>query len=67
MTIKNIALRTIEILPETANWADIEDRVCFLAAIVRGLDDIRAGRVLPHADVKRSLGQWLLKLSEFTP
>jgi predicted transcriptional regulator len=63
MTTKDIALQTIERLPSTATWADIEERVRFLAAIDRGLDDIRAGRVIPHADVKRSLGQWLSKLS----
>lgn len=63
MTTKDIAIQTIERLPNTATWADIEERVRFLAAIDRGLDDIRSGRVIPHADIKRSLGKWLSKLS----
>lgn len=63
MTTKDIALKTIERLPDSATWADIEERVRFLAAIDKGLDDIRAGRVIPHKEVKRSLEKWLSKSS----
>ena len=43
------------------SWADIEERIRFLAAIDRGLDDIKSGKVVPHEEVKDSLKKWLSK------
>ena len=59
MTTRDLALKSIGDLPESATWADIEERVRFLAGIDRGLEDIKAGRVIPHEDVKASLEKWL--------
>ena len=59
MTTKDMALKTIQVLPDSATWADIEDRIRFLAGIDRGLEDIKAGRVIPHEKVKQSLQKWL--------
>ena len=59
MTTKERAIKTIQELPDSVSWADIEERIRFLAAIDKGLDDIRAGRVIPHDEVKESLKQWL--------
>lgn len=59
MTKKDIAIKTLQTLPDSASWADIEERIRFLAAIDRGFEDIKAGKVIPHEDVKASLGQWL--------
>jgi predicted transcriptional regulator len=61
MTSKEKAIKTLQELPDTVTWADIEERIRFLAAIERGMDDIRAGRVVPHQEVKESLKQWLSK------
>ena len=59
MTTKDMALKTIQVLPDSATWADIEDRIRFLAGIDRGLEDIKAGRVIPYEKVKQSLQKWL--------
>jgi predicted transcriptional regulator len=59
MTSKQIAIKTIQEMPDSATWNDIEERIRFLAAIEEGLEDIKAGRVIPHQDVKESLKQWL--------
>ena len=59
MTRKEIAIKTIQDLPDSASWADIEERIRFLAGIDRGLADIKAGRVVPHRQVKESLKKWL--------
>ncbi len=59
MTSKEIAIKTIRELPDSATWADIEERIRFLSAIDRGLADIKAGRVIPHDEVKESLKKWL--------
>ena len=61
MTTKEIAIKTIQELPDSVCWADIEERIRFLAAIDKGMDDIKAGRVIPHQEVKESLKQWLSK------
>jgi predicted transcriptional regulator len=61
MTTKEKAIKTLQELPDTVSWADIEERIRFLAAIERGMDDIKAGRVVPHQEVKESLKQWLSK------
>jgi len=59
MTSKDLAIKTIQELPDSATWEDIEERVRFLAAIDKGLADVRAGRVVPHDEVKESLREWL--------
>lgn len=59
MTTKEIAVKTIQELPDSVSWADIEERIRFIAAIDKGMDDIKAGRVIPHQEVKESLKQWL--------
>jgi predicted transcriptional regulator len=61
MTSKEIAIKIIRDLPDSATWDDIEERIRFLAAIDKGLTDIKAGRVVPHEEVKESLGKWLSK------
>jgi predicted transcriptional regulator len=61
MTKKDIAIKTIQTLPDSATWADIEERIRFVAAIDRGLEDIKAGKLVPHEQVKESLGTWLSK------
>ncbi len=61
MTKKEIAIKIIRDLPDSATWADIEERIRFLAAIDEGLTDIKAGRVVPHKEVKESLRKWLSK------
>jgi predicted transcriptional regulator len=43
----------------SANWEEIEERVRSLAGIEKGLADIKAGRVVPHEEVKESLKEWL--------
>jgi predicted transcriptional regulator len=59
MTTKEIAVKSIAELPDSATWEDIEERVRFLAAVDRGLEDIRQGKLIPHAEVKASLAKWL--------
>ena len=59
MTSKEIAIKSIQELPDSVTWADIEERIRFLAAIDRGLADIKSGKIVPHDEVKESLKKWL--------
>jgi len=52
-----MATKTIQELPDSARWEDIEERVRFLSGIDKGLADIKAGRVVVHEAVKESLKQ----------
>jgi predicted transcriptional regulator len=61
MTSKEMAIKTIQDLPDSVSWADIEERIHFLSAIDKGLDDIKSGKVVPHEEVKESLKKWLSK------
>ena len=59
MTSKEIAIKIIQDLPDSVTWADIEERIRFVAAIDRGLADIKSGKIVPHKEVKESLKKWL--------
>jgi predicted transcriptional regulator len=61
MTNKEMAIKTIQELPDSVSWADIEERIRFLAGIDKGLADIKSGRIVPHREVKESLKKWLSK------
>jgi predicted transcriptional regulator len=61
MTMKEVALKTIEELPESASWEEIEETVRFVAAIEKGFEQIDKGRVIPHEQVKKNLESWLAK------
>jgi predicted transcriptional regulator len=61
MSDKQLALDSIERLPENASLDVIAERVEFLAAIRKGLDQIELGETVPHEEVKRQLATWLSK------
>jgi hypothetical protein len=61
MSEKQLALNSIERLPEDASLDDIAERMEFLAAIRKGLDQIERGETIPHEEVKRQLAAWLSK------
>jgi predicted transcriptional regulator len=59
MTTKEIAIRTIEQLPENASWEDIQERINFLAGVRKGLKELDEGRGIPHDHVKEEFAEWL--------
>ena len=59
MSEKQLALDSIERLPEDASLDVIAERMEFLAAIRKGLDQIERGETIPHEEVKRQLAAWL--------
>ncbi len=61
MSDKQLALDSIERLPENASLDVIADRLEFLAAVRKGLDQIGRGETIPHEEVKRQLATWLSK------
>jgi len=59
MTQKELVLDAISELPDEASLDDIAERVEFLAAIRKGLDQLDRGESIPHEEIKRQLATWL--------
>lgn len=59
MTSKEIALKTIEQLPENASWDDIQERINFVVAVRKGLSELDEGKGIPHDRVKEEFAEWL--------
>jgi hypothetical protein len=61
MSDKQLALESIQRLPEDASLDAIAERLEFLAAIRKGLNQIERGETVSHEEVKRQLAAWLTK------
>jgi predicted transcriptional regulator len=59
MTTKEIALKTIQQLPEDASWEDVQERISFVAAIRKGLAELDEGKGIPHDKMKEEFSEWL--------
>ena len=61
MTTKEIALRTIEQLPEDASWEDIQERINFVAGVRKGLRELDEGKGISHEKIKEEFAEWITK------
>jgi predicted transcriptional regulator len=61
MSDKQLALDSIQRLPDDASLDAITERLEFLAGIRKGLDQIERGETVSHEEVKRQLATWLTK------
>jgi len=59
MTEKEIVLETIRALPDDCSLEEIAERIEFMAAVQKGLDQLDRGDGIPHDEVKRQLASWL--------
>lgn len=59
MTDKEIVLETIQALPGDSSLVEIAERIAFMAAVHKGLDQLDSGDGIPHDEVKRQLASWL--------
>jgi predicted transcriptional regulator len=59
MTEKEIVLATIQALPDDCSLEEIAERVEFMAAVQKGLDQLDKGEGIPHEELKRQLASWL--------
>jgi predicted transcriptional regulator len=61
MTEEEIVLETIRTLPDDCSLEEIAERIEFMAAVQKGLDQLDRGEDIPHEEVKRQLASWLTK------
>ena len=59
MTQKRLVLETISELPDEVSLDEIAERIEFLAAVQKGIDQLDRGEGIPHEEVKRQLATWL--------
>ncbi len=59
MTEKEIVLETIRALPDNSSIDEIVERIEFLAAVQKGLDQLDRGEGIPHEEIKKQLAAWL--------
>ena len=59
LTEKEIVLETIRALPDDCSLEDIAERIEFMAAIQKGLDQLDRGEGIPHDEIKKQLASWL--------
>ncbi len=59
MTEKEMVLKTVRELPDDCSIDEIADRIEFLAAVQKGLDQLDRGEGLPHEEIKRQLASWI--------
>jgi len=58
MTEKEIVLKAIRALPDDCSL-EVAERIKFMAAVQKGLDQLDRGEGIPHDEVKRQLASWL--------
>ena len=60
MTEKDIVLQTIRALPDDCTLDEIAERIKFMAAVQKGLDEVDRGQSIPHEEIKKQLASWLI-------
>jgi len=58
MSVKEIARKTIEDLPEDADWEEVIERITLNSAISRGLAELDAGKGIPVETIESELKEW---------
>lgn len=59
MTTKEIAIQSIQDLPEDATWEDIQERINFIAGVRKGLRELDEGKGTPHEQIREEFREWL--------
>ncbi|MEK6281091.1 MAG: hypothetical protein AABN95_12125 [Acidobacteriota bacterium] len=60
MTEKEMVLEVLRELPDDCSIDEIADRIEFLAATQKGLDQLDRGEGIPHEEIKKQLASWLI-------
>jgi len=59
MKDKQVAIETINNLPENASMEQIAEDLQIMAGIRKAKDDVKAGRVKSHAEVETLFETWI--------
>jgi hypothetical protein len=59
MSTKEIAIKSIQDLPEDATWEQIQERINFVAGVRKGFFELDEGKGISHERVKDEITKWL--------
>jgi len=59
MSTKEIAIESIQDLPEDATWEQIQERINFVAGVRKGFSELDEGKGISHERVKDEITKWL--------
>lgn len=59
MTVKEIAKKVIDTLPDEANMDEIIHALYIRAKFDHGIRQIEAGKGIPHEEAKKRMRKWL--------
>jgi hypothetical protein len=59
MTTKELAIQTINRLPDSADWTQIEERIHFAAGLRKELYELDHGEGIAHSVVKEEFAEWI--------
>jgi len=59
MRTKEIAIQTIEKLPDDTTWDEIQERIDFIVGVRQGLRELDEGKGVSHQRVKEEFAEWL--------
>lgn len=58
-SVKEMARKLVEKLPDDATWELLLYRVCVSANVAKGLQEIEDGKGIPNEQVFREMEEWL--------
>ena len=58
MTAKELAIHSLEDLPENATWDDVQERINFMAGVRKALQELDAGKGVSHQSVREESARW---------
>ncbi len=59
MSTKELAIKTIEDLPESATWEDIEEKIRFISGVEKGMNSLDEGKGFPIDEVEAMIEEWV--------
>ena len=59
MSTKELALKTIQELPEDVDWEEIKERIFFIAGVEKGLRELDEGEGISVDQVKEEMKGWI--------
>ncbi len=59
MSAKELAIQTIQELPEDASWHQVEERIHFIMGVEKARQQVQDGDVISHSEVKSTLEEWI--------
>lgn len=61
MTTKEVAIKSIQELPEEATWEDIQERINFVVGVRKGLRELDEGKGIRHERIREEFSEWLIR------